>query len=633
MNYKLTVLSISIFFLGFFWAFPSWSQQGVKLIDARNTQDGLEFQKLMDQKPSEVQFGILVLENGDVYFSCNNKAWLGNILSSDSFGITSDIVSKEKYQCGSPPGDSTQMQRGFILNPVFRSDLLSHLEEVQTGAYTIKLGNTGKSYFNREVEGNLLFIENNRVLYYVKFINLDRSPFHILPMGLYTDTLIQTEPENENEKSFTFSKSVQITVPFPKSRANFKPSDFSPLYEALNLKDFQIEKIEIRAYSSVEGKESFNDTLMKRRAEAMLSEIKKSQPGILRINILTAENWLEFFEKIKGTEFKNWSDLSKEDIKKRLLDKIASEKLEGILSDERKAVVSVYLSKKTRFQELSGAQILDQFHSALGNKNLHNALFLEQEILARIRDNKLPETYLNQLEIPETSDFIPLLNEKLIFPLLYNQQSEKEALAKFKELKKLDPKNARVNYNIQALRLSLWEKENDNTGTETLLEDIENLEKLGIAQSLIKRMLINDYILRTADEMVKGDYSSKNQSLKFISDTYTHLKLNDHEIFSLAKYFSFYGRMDWAKILVSSRIDKLDIDEDLLFYFLNLEFYDPSQFRNEIFQKGVLNAININKSRFCKFFTPADQNGASIQLLEYWQLKKIYCSSCLNSDK
>jgi len=631
MKYKAFFRSLFFLLLPCIFSNQAWSQKNINLIDARNTEEGRDFSSLLRKMPPEVQFGITVDESGDVYFRCNNKKWLSNLLSSDSYGITSDIVSKNKYVCGSPTSDSSKMVAGYILNPMYRSDLLLNLTGVRTGLYSIKLGNTGKTYFKEEVEGNLLFVNENRVLFYIKFINLDRTPFKILPMGLYSDTLIQSGFNKENSGFFTYSKTVQTTIPFPKSKANFKPSDFSPLYKALNLKDFQIEKIEIRAYSSVEGKESFNDTLMKKRAEAMISEIKKSQPEISRFSTLVAENWLDFFEQIKGTEFSSWSGLAKAEIKTKLQDKPNADKLEALLSLERKAVVTVYLSKKTQYHDISSQAVLDQFKTEIGNKNIPKALHLEQEILSRIQDNKIPDSYLDKLEIPESADFINLLNEKSLFPLLFNHQSERDALSRFLKLKKLAPNSMRVNYNIVALRLSLWEKENDNTGMQNLLGEIKNLENLGVPPSLEKRMFINYYILQTANQMAAGDYDAKNESLKYIGESYTSLKLNDQEIYSLAKYFSLYGRFDWAKNIVSGRIDKLDIDENLLFYFLNLEFSDPKQYNTETFQKAVLNAINLNKSRFCNFFTPAYLNGASIQLLEYNQLKKIYCLSCLNA--
>lgn len=625
-------LNLALFIFSQIISSQAWSQKSEALLDARNTPEGREFQKVLDQKPPEVQFGIVVTEQGEVYFKCNNKEWLSNLLATDSYGISSDIISKEKYNCNLPDSDSSQMVKGQVITPVFRSELITHIKEIQDGAYSINLGKTGKSYIGKEVEGNLLFLVDHRVLAYIRFINLDRSPFHILPMGLYADTLIRSETEGSDEKSFTYSKRIQTTIPFPKSRANFNSSDFAPLYKSINLKDYHIEKIEIRAYSSVEGPKSFNDTLMHRRAEAMLTEIKKSQNNISQFNIITAENWLEFLESIKTTEFNSWSSLPKEEIKKRLLDKSQSEKLEPILSSERKAVVTVFLSRKTQYHELSREQIITEFQKALAGKKVPIALLLEQEVLNRIKDNKLPDYYIGKLEIPENSDFIPLLNEKLIFNLYSNPGSEREALKKYLVIKQLNPKNAKLNYNMVALKLRIWEKENDNSGTAALLNEINELNKLGIPPSLVKRMIINFYILQTSDQMAQADYPAKNQSLKYIGDFYLGLNLSDHEIYSLAKYFAFYGKLDWSLNLVSTRIDKLDIDEDLLFYFLNLEFYNPAQFKSVLFQKGVLNAININRSRFCRFFTPADQNGASIQLLEYSPLKKIYCGYCLNTE-
>jgi hypothetical protein len=168
---------------------------------------------------------------------------------------------------------------------------------------------------------------------------------------------------------------------------------------------------------------------------------------------------------------------------------------------------------------------------------------------------------------------------------------------------------------------------------DALLRDINSLTAQGIHNNLVKRMLINYHILQCEDYMRKFDYKGKDQSLAFIRNNYGALALTDEDIFSLSKYFSFYSHHEWAEELIRTRIDKIDVSEDLIFYFVNLGFYHTDRYGEENYQKAILNAINLNRERFCKFFLPHDMGGAGMQLLEHAELKKFYCESCsINSQ-
>jgi len=205
-------------------------------------------------------------------------------------------------------------------------------------------------------------------------------------------------------------------------------------------------------------------------------------------------------------------------------------------------------------------------------------------------------------------------------------------LENFMELKKIDPANGHINYNICTLKFFLWQY-GDSIDTKTLLQDINGLEKQGIDNSLVKRMLINYHILMCNEYMTHFNYGAKDQSLEYIRNTYPALKLTDEELFSLAKYFSFYTHQEWAEELVKPRMDKVDVSEDLVFYYVNLGFYHPMEYDEDYFRNAMLNAINLNPQRFCKFFMPIDKGGASMQLAEYEDLKKIFCENCSVNSK
>ena len=196
------------------------------------------------------------------------------------------------------------------------------------------------------------------------------------------------------------------------------------------------------------------------------------------------------------------------------------------------------------------------------------------------------------------------------------------------EIKKLDPENGRVNYNICVLRFFMWQYASDTSSVKLIKQEIESLPKQGVSDLLVQRLQMNYYIMKCEDQMKAYDYKGKDSSLAHIRSVYDKIQPTDVEIYSLANFYSFYSNMEWAQEIIEPRISSIDVDEDLVFYYLNLLFYHPSMYDTKEFYQATLNAINLNVNRFCKFFKPSSSGGASMQLLEYPVIKKFWCAEC-----
>jgi hypothetical protein len=66
----------------------------------------------------------------------------------------------------------------------------------------------------------------------------------------------------------------------------------------------------------------------------------------------------------------------------------------------------------------------------------------------------------------------------------------------------------------------------------------------------------------------------------------------------------------------------------LLFYYVNLMFFDKKSDSSFDFRKAVENAVSINEKRFCHFFGSIDKGGAGFSLFEKDHLRKFYCKYC-----
>lgn len=604
------------------------------LVDGREGNLCTACEKTIQERPREVLFGIHIQENGDIYFSMDNTEWFDKIFSHDAYGVTVDIVSEDRYKCNAEETEnfSSILARGTLLRPVYRPQLVKGKNALYPGYIYVKIGSVPAALRNKKLEGNLVIVNGNVICYYTNFINIDRNPWQLLPMGLYTDSLLHDTKGEALADSivpfFTYTKKIQLEVPFERSGSRADNRYLKALYDSIALTRYNIRKVELRAYSSVEGPLLLNEKLMKQRADTILKALKKYDISLKHINVVTAENWLEFFRDINTSEHKELGTLSKQEIKEQLTDPQLRDRLEPLLARQRKAVITLFLEERTGASGIAGNQVLNAFNTAVKMKNLDSARMILKEMVGRIMDNKLPSGYMNRLEVPQQKEYVTILNDIEVYKYLLNNTTEYEALQQMLEIRKLEAGNGRLNYNICALRFFMWRFSDDSASKAVLWKEINALSSQGINPVLVKRLQVNYHVLKSEQDLSLFNYAGKDSSVTFIYESYKDLALDDADLYSLAKYFNHYSFPNWASLVIAPRIDKIDVSEDLVFYYLNLLFFRPETYTNEVFRSTLLNAVNLNRRRFCNFFLPHDKGGAGMQLLESDMLLEKYCEEC-----
>lgn len=608
------------------------AQPITSLQDGRHTTACSACDKFLREKPKEVLFGIHLHANGDVYFSMSNKDWFYKLFTGPKDGVSVDLVSKDQYACGAVLPNDNAAKKGVVLQPVFLPELMKNMQELTEGHISVKIGQVPDKLLKKELEGNLIIIKNGLICHYTNFVDIPRNSWTLLPMGLFTDTLLNTEPGNDIDTVKTnprfYTKKLQFSIPFSKNKAAYNTNDIKPLYDSLQLKDYSIKSIHIRAYSSVEGAEKANNLLQQQRAHSIVKALQQFQTPEIKTTITSGENWIEFYNDIAQSPHKDLAALDKATIKLKLLDKALLDQLEQYLNNHRKAIITIYLNKKTGLEKTKADSLIIQFQKAIAQKKVSKASIIQDAIFERVADGKLPEDYLNRLEIPNEKIFSDLKNNQITYKLLLNITYEEEAIEELKEIEALAPDNCKVKYNICALTFHMWQYDPGYVQPDSFLLYINDLPKTGIDSSLVKRMLINYHIIMCGLYMKQYKYDAKDEALKYIYLTYLNIQLSDEDVLALAKFLCFYSQMKLSELLLEKRVNKIDVNEELLFYYLNLKLFEPMLFAQENVKKAALNAISINKKRFCRFFNSMQKGGASFQLLSYDQLRKIYCESC-----
>jgi hypothetical protein len=313
--------------------------------------------EVFNQKPKEVKFSVKKDSIGNLFFEVTDKEWFNLLFKNELDGIALDIVSKEKYDCSIRHIEETDI-KGKLLKPVYTKELEEGLFAYDDTRFRVKIGKLLEEDLNKELEFNILFLNNNNLCNYYTIFDLDSYNWGLLDMGMFLDSITyQTKLGKAlDEQNYSLKyKNLKFIVPFKKNIAVYSQKDIKPLYDSLKLTDYNIKTINIRAYSSVEGSLERNIELQEQRANSIAKALQTFQEPTIVTEIFTSENWVEFLNDVSESNYAYLAELSKSQIKGKLRGNTAT-KLEPILKNHRKAVITLQLEKKDRYKDKTGEE-------------------------------------------------------------------------------------------------------------------------------------------------------------------------------------------------------------------------------------------------------------------------------------
>ena len=551
--------------------------------DVQRSQKCQYFTQVFQQKPKEVRFGIKVVNN-QLYFEINDKKWFDRLFRKAGDGLAIDVVSKSRYACDVETVKKQQI-RGTLLKPVFAKQLRKGLRPTKNKLYRVRVGSLSPGTEKEVVEFNILFLNNKTLCQYYWIYDLESYPWDLLDMDMYLDSL--------------------------------------------RLTDFNIKKINIRAYASVEGSLKRNVELQEQRANSIAAAMQSFQKPTIVTEINSSENWVEFLNDITGTSYKELKSLSKEEVKKKLVGNVSSA-LEPFLKRHRKAVITLQLDKKDKYKEMTISALTGLFSTAISDDKIKEALEIQNSIFDKLKGKETPPDLLTKMSVPKQLKYVPILNKNSMFKFSRDDRFSLIVLNELLQLEKLASKSKKVKYNITVAKFKLWRFNHQSVKENDLKNQILSLKKYGISQSLIDRMLVNFHIIKAEKLMRQRNYATKDISVKYIQKNYKKFPLTNYDYLSLAQFFSFYANVSAAVELLEEKARDITIDEDLLFYYLNLTLINKQLTQSSDYRTSMLNAINMNKERFCKIFNSIIDGGVTFQLLENEYLRKTHCENCID---
>tara|TARA_B110000116_G_scaffold141721_1_gene122837 strand:+ start:298 stop:2205 length:1908 start_codon:yes stop_codon:yes gene_type:complete len=584
------------------------------------------FKSYFKSTPKEIGYSIK-REGNKLYFQVTDKAWAIQLFKKAGDGLAIDVVSKSRYKCDTILKDEQIL--GTILKPVYAKQLIRGFKPSLGSRFKTFVGTVPENLKEKELEFNILFLNNKVLCRYQSLYNLESYPWDLLDMGTYLDSLTYKSKQiiSAKDKFVTKYKQLKFVIPFQKNKSEYGPEDIQPLYDSLKLTDFNIKKIRIKSYSSIEGSLERNLELQKQRANSMAKSLQSFQKPAIITEISSAENWVEFLNDVKKSKYKNLKKLSKKEIKQKVVGTV-SQDLERYLKNHRKAVITLDLEKKDKYKEMTTGKLITIFNDFVLQENIDDALLVQNSIFEILKVDNLPEE-IRQLNVPKQVRFVPVLTKNSMFKYETNMGYAKIVFDELKLLEKLAPRNKKIKYNLVVLKFTIWRYNWEQIKISDFKKEIVNLKNHGIKKSLIDRMLVNFHIVKAKKNRKAKMYEAKDESIEFIIDTYEKFALSNYDYLSLAQFLTFYSNQDDAIDVLDAKVRTITVDEDLLFYYLNLTITNTYNVASDNYRTIMLNAINMNQQRFCKLFNSSLNTGVTFQLLGNEYLRKIYCENCV----
>lgn len=571
----------------------------------------------------------IFFKDGQIYFYFHDLETMKGVIDNSGDGIALDIITRDQFAC--EKGNSfypSEVHQGILLPPVTKSYIFGKNELEQDGQLQISLGPIPEFVDTNNTEFNLLMIQEGCLCQTIVYNSLGGENLSSLDLHFLMDTL------SVSRAADSVMNRLNFTIPFKRNKAEFSNEDIKPFLDSLSLNRYDLKKIEVIAYSSIEGNKKGNEIIQKKRANSILNAIKHYKLQDVETIIKTEENWDGFYESIKGSPYEaELKKYSKEELRKLVNSDSLDYNLEPYLEDQRKA--KVILTVEKIFMDEALFKVLPQkFEKAINEKDYKKAKIYQSVMLNNTENGKISKDVIINTKIPHLKGTVPLINNQIAFRWFHTKTTNQDSLLKYlrrdiKTLLLIDPENSYLQYNLLVIRLLLWSnKFSREKDPKYLLREIKSVVSNSKIEKWQTNRLILNYNLIAADFYYENKkFKERENALNEVRKILFASKLDRNQTFRIANYFMFQMRIDWAIDLMKPWAKKTNIDEEFLFTFLTVAIYNKEKVPQEEYVEFMRRAKDMNKERFCKLFGFPNM---SFQLLKDIPVKEMYCKTCNN---
>ncbi|MEJ6736482.1 MAG: hypothetical protein QNK84_05555 [Flavobacteriales bacterium] len=565
-------------------------------------------------------------KNGEIYFYYHDLEQLKDILSEPGDGIALDIVGRNQFYCGA--GNKlypSKVHEGVLLDPISKAQLFGKNELKKGNELKVSLGPIPTYIDTNNAEFNILILKSNCLCQTIRYNSLGGDNLKSLDLNFILDTF------SVSSRADSVINQLSFTVPFKINKAEYNSADLKPFLDSLSLNRFSLKRIDVVAYSSLDGEVKANEIIQEKRANSILSAIKKYKLQDVETNIITKENYEGFYESIKGSPYEaELTVLSKEELRVFINSKELKYNLEPYLANQRKAEITLTVEQIFMDESLFGV-LPEWFKKALIEKDYGKAKVYQSVMLKNIENGNVGADKILDIKIPHTIVNVPFINNQIALKWFISKTENKDSLNSFLlgEIETqlvVDPANSFLRYNKTVLRLLIFSNNYITESTlKVLLKEIRALGNTSIEKWRLNRLILNYNIISADFYYDNKQFRKREKALKSVKSTLFSSKLNRNQSFRIANYFMFQLRIDWAIEIMKPFAMKANIDEEFLYKFLTVAIYDKKKVSDNELVGFMNKAKELNKERFCNLFGAPNM---SFQNLKNDKVKRIYCETC-----
>lgn len=644
-----------------------------------------------DSNPYISPFKIKI-EGRNIWLYSFDPAYVDALIDHKKDGFAVEVVDYDQYACGNPAYYQDPSRRnqqcafsGLLLEPVYREQIRKgfkpryktrwermrkymkrpddkeegFVERVKKGrqvppeyeTFRMKVGKLPREPLNGYHELNLVIIQKGKICRIVHFsgkCGVD-DVWDVRKPGINWDTCTYQLPIQV--------KALSLEIPFEKGKYQYEAEELQPMLDALQYENIQIQKLEVKAYSSVEGSREVNTRLQQQRAESIVSALTLENQDSVITNIETAENWPFFMEQIASNEALNeLRGISEDSLKLMALDPEWASRMEPFLALQRKAVIQMEAkipnTPRNRIQLLT-----DEYERHLTfpikndtlNWSFHqdSALCALQELSGYLRGGHMTCEEIQALSHDRASMSTPLfyLRAKINFycrPLVYDDYTWlKLQVDQLMELLLLDVENPdadQAHYFVY-LWLELQELDPDMANGMFSEEDevgqilLKLWEESSTAERAFREELLVGYLTGRARWLHGGDPFNIRKPVELIEvlqvlgSIVLQKDLNLERRHYWAKFFTYYEQYYAAIALLTPTIEENTATVAMKSLYAKLLFIHPQEFPAQSYIDYLIQLKEeLPAEDWCALFVgPCN---ISFQVFDHVDLRQLYCKQC-----
>lgn len=499
-----------------------------------------------------------------------------------------------------------------------------------------KLPRNDSTYY----EINIILLRRKRQCGVIHFTEFCGAPFQKqVPLSLLSDL---------SEKPFIYpddTLSYAFTVPFEKSKFEYKVEDIRPLLDTLSLSAYKIINIDVAAFASVEGEIAVNKTLAEKRAQSIIDVLKSFRKDSVSQNITVQEDWKQFYQQIGKTPYASWKNLKDVDIKEKLKADSLAVKLEPFLAKERRAEVKIQVMRLADVDEQIAAakrqyrQLLDTATTmkSVPLKVLDKLLVIQTYLYKQVIEGRLDTSVLFGVSIPFSPPYGRLLTNQFYFKTKFSREkdsllAERKLYLAVKELSMYKGSRSVARYNHMALLMNNWAGE-ELYDPDTLLsprkifKKIKSIKAGEVNEDSLRILRLNFYFKASEWSLAHGDDSLREVCVTGVYSHFRRNRMDDSTAYKVARFLIYHGKNGKAYSLLKPYALKKDPNHELLVLFLKMSFIHGADDPKSRFIKWMAQGAGIlSQDEYCGMFSgPCNM---SFQVFDIESIRKTYCEKC-----